>query len=36
VDLTGIIGYYTFLAMQLNVAQYPTPPNAARLARWPE
>jgi len=23
VDMTGIIGYYTFLAMQLNVAQYP-------------
>lgn len=23
VDMTGIAGYYTFLAMQLNVAQYP-------------
>jgi 4-carboxymuconolactone decarboxylase len=23
VDMTGIVGYYTFLAMQLNVAQYP-------------
>jgi 4-carboxymuconolactone decarboxylase len=23
VDMTAIIGYYTFLAMQLNVAQYP-------------
>jgi 4-carboxymuconolactone decarboxylase len=22
VDMTGIVGYYTFLAMQLNVAQY--------------
>jgi hypothetical protein len=21
--MTGIVGYYTFLAMQLNVAQYP-------------
>jgi 4-carboxymuconolactone decarboxylase len=27
VDMTGIIGYYTFLAMQLNVAQY----QAARV-----
>ena len=24
VDMTAIVGYYTFLAMQLNVAQYPT------------
>lgn len=23
VDMTGIVGYYTFLAMQLNVARYP-------------
>jgi 4-carboxymuconolactone decarboxylase len=23
VDMTAIVGYYTFLAMQLNVAQYP-------------
>ena len=23
VDMTAIVGYYAFLAMQLNVAQYP-------------
>jgi 4-carboxymuconolactone decarboxylase len=29
VDMTGIVGYYTFLAMQLNVAQYqPAKPAA--------
>jgi 4-carboxymuconolactone decarboxylase len=31
VDLTGIVGYYTFLAMQLNVAQYPAPKDGALL-----
>ena len=31
VDLTGIVGYYTLLAMQLNVARYPAPAGAARL-----
>jgi 4-carboxymuconolactone decarboxylase len=25
VDLTGIFGYYTFLAMEMNVADYPVP-----------
>jgi 4-carboxymuconolactone decarboxylase len=38
VDMTGIVGYYTFLAMQLNAAQYPTPNEARklpRIARWP-
>lgn len=33
VDLVGISGYYTFLAMQLNAARYPAP---ARLPRFPE
>jgi 4-carboxymuconolactone decarboxylase len=33
VDMTGIAGYYTLLAMELNVARYPTPPGAARLPR---
>jgi 4-carboxymuconolactone decarboxylase len=28
VDMTGIVGYYTFLAMQLNVAQYQVRPQA--------
>jgi len=33
VDMTGIVGYYTFLAMQLNVAQYPTGRDAVALPR---
>jgi len=36
VDLTGIAGYYTLLAMQLNVARYPVPAEGARLPRFPE
>jgi 4-carboxymuconolactone decarboxylase len=35
VDLTGIVGYYTFLAMQLNAAQYPIPKEGNRLPRMP-
>ena len=35
VDMTGILGYYTFLAMQLNAAQYPAPQGAKRLPRLP-
>lgn len=35
VDLTGIDGYYTFLAMQLNVARYPVPGDGRRLERLP-
>ena len=35
VDLTGILGYYTFLAMQLNAAQYPAPKDARKLPRLP-
>jgi 4-carboxymuconolactone decarboxylase len=35
VDMTGIVGYYTFLAMQLNVAQYPQPKDAKKLPRLP-
>lgn len=35
VDMTGILGYYTFLAMQLNAAQYPPPKDAKKLARMP-
>jgi 4-carboxymuconolactone decarboxylase len=31
VDMTGIVGYYTFLAMQLNVAQYPVAVDGKRL-----
>jgi 4-carboxymuconolactone decarboxylase len=33
VDLTGIVGYYTFLAMQLNAAQYPIPVPGRKLPR---
>ena len=36
VDLTGIAGYYTLLAMQLNVAQYAGPKESLRLARFPK
>jgi 4-carboxymuconolactone decarboxylase len=35
VDMTGIVGYYTFLAMQLNAAQYAPPKDAKRLPRMP-
>ena len=33
VDMTGIIGYYSLLAMQLNAAQYPPLPGAPTLPR---
>ncbi len=36
VDLTGIAGYYTLLAMELNVAQYAGPKESLRLARFPK
>ena len=36
VDLTGIAGYYTFLAMQLNSAQYKIPKDQVGLKRLPE
>jgi 4-carboxymuconolactone decarboxylase len=35
VDMTGIVGYYTFLAMQLNAAQYPPPKDFKKLLRMP-
>jgi 4-carboxymuconolactone decarboxylase len=35
VDMTGIVGYYTFLAMQLNAAQYPSAKDAKKLSRLP-
>jgi 4-carboxymuconolactone decarboxylase len=35
VDLTGINGYYTFLAMQLNVARYQIPKDGKNLIRFP-
>jgi hypothetical protein len=33
VDLTGIVGYYTFRSMQMNVVQFPTAKDAATLPR---
>lgn len=36
VDLTGINGYYTLLAMQLNVARYQLPKDGKNLARFPQ
>ena len=36
VDLTGINGYYTLLAMQLNTAEYQLPEGAEKLLRLPE
>jgi len=36
VDLVGITGYYTFLAMQLNTAKFQPPKDAERLPRFPE
>jgi 4-carboxymuconolactone decarboxylase len=35
VDMTGIVGYYTLLAMQLNVAQYQVTPDGKKLPRTP-
>jgi 4-carboxymuconolactone decarboxylase len=35
VDITGIIGYYTFLAMQLNMARYEFSGEGPRLSRFP-
>jgi 4-carboxymuconolactone decarboxylase len=35
VDMTGIVGYYTFLAMQLNVAEYQVAVDAKKLPRAP-
>ena len=35
VDLTGIAGYYTLLAMQLNAARYQIPKDGKKLPRLP-
>jgi 4-carboxymuconolactone decarboxylase len=35
VDMTGIVGYYTLLAMQLNVAQYQVTPDGKKLHGTP-
>lgn len=36
VDLVGINGYYTLLAMELNAARYPMPKDGTPLPRLPE
>lgn len=36
VDMVGISGYYTFLAMQLNASRYDLPAGAAKLPRLPD
>ena len=36
VDLAGIAGYYTFLAMEMNMARRPTPIGNERLPRFPD
>ena len=36
VDLVGINGYYTLLAMELNAARYPLPKDGTPLPRLPE
>jgi 4-carboxymuconolactone decarboxylase len=35
VDLTAIVGYYTLLAMELNVARYSPPEGFKPLPRFP-
>jgi 4-carboxymuconolactone decarboxylase len=36
IDMTGIAGYYTFLAMQLNMARYQFSGDGPRLSRFPD
>jgi 4-carboxymuconolactone decarboxylase len=36
VDMAGIVGYYVFLAMQLNMARYQFSGEGARLSRFPD
>jgi 4-carboxymuconolactone decarboxylase len=35
-DIAGINGYYTALAMAMNTTRYPIPADGKRLPRWPE
>lgn len=35
IDLTGINGYYTFHAMQMNMSRFTVPEGPARLPRFP-
>jgi 4-carboxymuconolactone decarboxylase len=36
IDLTGVIGYYTLLAMEMNMAQYEPPKGYKPLQRFPK
>ena len=36
VDLAGLIGYYSFVSVTLNVFEVPTPPGAKMLSETPE
>ena len=36
IDLAGIIGYYSLLAMTMNVARVPPPQGESYLTRFPE
>ena len=36
VDIAGICGYYSFLAIELNMAHYAIPADGKKLARFPE
>jgi 4-carboxymuconolactone decarboxylase len=36
IDLTGVIGYYTLLAMEMNMAQYEPPKGYRPLTRFPK
>jgi 4-carboxymuconolactone decarboxylase len=36
IDLVGISGYYTFLAMEMNTSRMPVPDDAPKLPRFPE
>jgi hypothetical protein len=36
VDLGGLIGYYSFVSVTLNVFEVPTPPGAKLLSETPE
>jgi len=35
-DIAGINGYYTALAMAMNTTRYAIPPDGKRLSRWPD
>ena len=36
IDLAGIVGYYSLLAMTMNVARVPPPEGESYLPRFPE